>query len=166
MKTKILFFDDERRIAEVLQKNLELYDYEVTLVSTIGDFFVEINNLAITYDLIIMDIMAPLPDGNDVKWFSESEINNMDGGIRSGEVIADKIRNSNEPEYVAMNLSSSIGEVLADKIRGIVRYANVPILFYSAKGSVKSFSNAIYLSKPTLARDIVKEISVLLKNKA
>jgi len=153
MATKILFFDDEKRIAEILQKNLELYGYEVTLVSTISEFFAEINNIAVKYNLVLMDIMAPMPNADEMQWFSKSEIENMNEGISIGEILADKIRTGNE---------TNVGEVLAEKIRGIAKYANVPILFYSAKGRVKEYSNAKFLPKPALAKDIVEEIKKLL----
>jgi CheY-like chemotaxis protein len=54
-----------------LQKNLILsFGHDVTLVSTIRDFFNEIMGDT-QYDLIIMDIMAPLPK-EDVDFLSES----------------------------------------------------------------------------------------------
>lgn len=137
MATKILFFDDEKGIAEILQKNLELFNYDVKLVSTISELFAEINNTNITYNLMLMDIMAPMPNSNEKNMFSSLELSNMDNGIR-------------------------IGEIFVDKIRCIGKYSNVPILFYSAKGSVKSYPNTKFLPKPALAKDIVEEIKTLL----
>ncbi len=163
MATKILFFDDEKRIAEVLQKNLELFDFEVTLVSTIREFVAEINKTNITYNLLLMDVMAPLPSEEESKWFTEEEIEHMGGGLNTGVVLIDKIRSFSQEYLDSMSFGLNVGEVLSDKVRNIARYADIPILFYSAKSSIKQFSNASIIIKPALAKDIVEEIKALLK---
>ncbi|MDR2815528.1 MAG: hypothetical protein LBB62_02335 [Proteiniphilum sp.] len=163
MTVKILFFDDEKRIAETLQKNLELFNYEVKLVSTITDFVAEINNATVTYDLLLMDIMAPMPSEMEKNWFNPEELNHMEKGLKTGQVLVDKIRYFNAHDLKSMNRGSNVGEVLTEKVRGIAKYVNVPVLFYSAKSSVKEFPNAKLITKPALARDIVDAIESLLK---
>jgi len=163
MATKILFFDDEKTIAETLKKNLELFDFDVTLVSTISEFFAEINKTNVTYDLLLMDIMAPLPSKEEIKWFTEEEINHMSQGSNTGVVLIDIIRGFSNEEIVSMNLGYNVGEVLTNKVRGTNKYSNIPVLFYTAKNSVKQFANAKLITKPALAKDIVEEIKALLE---
>ena len=139
MDKKILFFDDEKNIAETMQKNLELFGYNVTLVSSIADLLEEIAR-DIDYDLIIMDIMAPIPYNDDRNRFSMSEISNMCNGIK-------------------------VGEVLVDKIRQIDKYINIPILIYSARSDVKTFTKSKHLRKPALVKTVIEEIEKLLNNK-
>ncbi|MDR1342587.1 MAG: hypothetical protein LBK18_04930 [Prevotellaceae bacterium] len=163
MAKKILFFDDERRIAEILQKNLELFGYDVKLVSTISDFVAEINRTTITYDLLLMDIMAPMPSEEEMKWFTIEEKGHMEEGRNTGVVLVDKIRDLNLGDINSMALGLNVGVVLTDKVRGIARYANIPVLFYSAKSYVKSFPKSKLITKPALTKDIVKEIETLLQ---
>lgn len=138
MAKKILFFDDEKNIAETLQKNLELFNYDVVLVSSISELFAQIENAATNYDLVLMDIMAPVPSENEEKCrFSPLELSNMSNGIR-------------------------VGEILVDKIRSNQKYTNLPVLFYSARDNVKEYTNAKFIKKPALAKNIVEEIEKLL----
>lgn len=139
LKAKILFFDDEKAIAETLQKNVELFNFDVTLVSTISELFEKINKDDV-YDLIIMDCMSPMPSSDEVKQFSSKELSNMDNGRR-------------------------VGEILVEKIRSETKYANVPVLFYSAREYVKSYTKAKHIRKPELAKTIVGEINNLLNLK-
>lgn len=163
MAIKILFFDDEKRIAEVLQKNLELFDLDIKLVSTISEFLAEINKATVTYDLLLMDIMAPMPSEEEKKWFTNEEIGHMGKGLNTGVVLIDKIRNFSQEDFASMSFGTNLGEILADKVRGTAQYADIPVLFYTAKSSVKQFPNAKLLTKPALAKDILNEINELLK---
>jgi CheY-like chemotaxis protein len=139
MATKILFFDDEKNIAEIVQKNLALFGFDVILVSTITELFAEIENESITYNLVLMDIMAPKPSKDEEKnKFTPLELSNMSNGIR-------------------------IGEILVNKIRNISRYADIPILFYSARDNVKTPYNTKHIRKPALAKEIIEGINSLLK---
>jgi CheY-like chemotaxis protein len=165
MDKKILFFDDEQGIA-VVQKNLELFGYDVKLVSTISEFFAEINKTTVTYDLLLMDIMAPMPSEEEKKRFTDDEIAHMDAGLSTGVVLIDKIRNFSQSDNVSMCSGANVGEVLANKVGGIARYVNIPVLFYSAKSSVKQFPNMKLITKPALAKNIVEEIEALLKGGA
>ena len=138
-KKKILFFDDED-IAETLQKNLELFDYDVTLASNITAFFDKVDSSKV-YDLVIMDIMAPMPSSDEERnKFTKDELLNMAGGHR-------------------------IGEILADKITNMSKYSNIPVLFYSARANVNTerYKKAKHIRKPELAKTIVDEINNLLK---
>jgi len=137
MNKKILFFDDEKEIAETLQKNLELFDFDVTLVSNVSALFDKINSEDV-YNLIIMDCMAPEPSSDEEKkLFSSKELSNMENGIR-------------------------VGEILVEKIRCYENYSNVPVLFYSARADVKLYEKTKHLRKPELAKTIVQEINSLL----
>ncbi|MCL2682224.1 MAG: hypothetical protein FWE63_01905 [Bacteroidales bacterium] len=142
MKKRILYFDDED-IAETMQKNLELFDFDVILVSTITDFFEKIDSNNV-YDLLLMDIMAPVPSSDDEKnKFSRNELSNME-----------------EAE------GRNVGEVLAYKITNMPKYSNTPVLFYSARAYVNTerYKKARHIRKPELAETIVEEIKNLLKS--
>jgi CheY-like chemotaxis protein len=162
MATKILFFDDEKRIAEILQKNLELFGYDVKLVSTISEFVAEINETTETYDLLLMDIMAPMPSEEERNLFTDDELDHMERGLNTGVVLIDKIR-VNADTLASMNFGLNVGEVLTERARGITRYTNIPVLFYSAKSRVKQFPNSKLITKPALAKDIINEIKQLLE---
>ncbi len=162
MATKILFFDEEKKIAEVLRDNLKLFDYDVKLVSTITDFMTEIYKTTVTYNLLLMDIMAPLPSEEEKEqWFTKEEIDHMANGLNTGVVLIDKIRSLSQEAYI--NFGKNVGEELPLKDRGIAKYANIPVLFYSAKRSAKDFPHAKLITKPALAKDILCEIETLLE---
>jgi DNA-binding NtrC family response regulator len=137
MAAKILYFDDKKQTGEILQKNLELFDYDVNLVSTFRDFIGEIHNETVTYDLLLMDIMAVMPSEEEREWFTTAEIEYMDKG-------------------------RNIGVVLVEKVRDVTKYINIPILFYSVKSYVKQFPYS-KLTEPALTKDIVEKIKQLLK---
>ena len=137
MDKKILFFDDEKDIAVILKDNLELFGYYVKLVSSIVDLLEEIEREDIDYDLAIMDIMAPIPHDEIYKHFSSDEITNMSEGMR-------------------------VGEVLVNRIRQKGKYSNIPVLIYTARSEVKSFSNSRGIKKPAICKDVMVEIEKLL----
>lgn len=89
-KKKVLFFDDELFISRVLAESLQLFGWDVTLVSEINELFKIIKSEC--YDIIILDIMAPIPEiENESIRFTKKEIDEMDNGINTGVVIAKKI---------------------------------------------------------------------------
>ena len=139
MNERILFFDDEEMIAKTMQNNLKLFGFDITLISSIGGFLEEIKSNT-DYDLVIMDVMAPMPSDDIKKSFTAIEISNMANGIK-------------------------VGEVLMSKIRKVDKYANIPILIYSARPESKAFKNSKYIRKPDLARNINDEIENLLNKK-
>ncbi len=141
MAKKILFFDDEREIAMSMQKNLEINDYDVDLVCTINEFIESIENNSITYDLILMDVMSPLPNGDEKSKFSKTELDNMNYGLHVGEVLADKIRNNHYSKY-----------------------AKVPIIFYTIRNNVRAFDNSKHVRKPVLVKELIEEIDKLIIN--
>lgn len=136
---KILYFDDEMSLAKPLVENLKRKGLNIKLVSTIHDLFNELKN-DILYNLIILDIMAPLPsdDSVDKEIFSDNEINQMNNGLETGKV-------------------------LFSRLRKVEKHQNIPILFYSAK-RIPSISvvNTYYIRKPELASEIFKKIETIL----
>lgn len=140
---RILYFDDEKWMSEILQKSLQetCSQYQINRVSTIQYFFEELES-PFAYDLIILDVMAPMSllYGNEdvLKHFTDSEIRNM-----------------------AVDLN--IGEVLFKKIREIEHYARTPILFYSAKPTIDiEDSKTAFIRKPEFADVIHDKIQSLL----
>ena len=140
MKNKhILFFDDEKFTSESLIKNLvDNYGYNIHHVSQLKLLFDELHTKH--YDLIILDIMAPIPDNIQEKTlFSEAEIIKMCDGSNTGVVVAEKIWSLEE-------------------------YSNVPILFITAKRTKPNLSKpkTSIIRKPELAAIISEEIQKLL----
>ena len=89
-KYRVLHFDDELFIASALSNSLELYGWDVTFVSEIDKLFKELKNNH--YDVLIMDIMAPIPElENDHVTFSPEEIQRMDDGLNTGIILTEKI---------------------------------------------------------------------------
>ena len=89
-RVKVLFFDDEVFISKTLTNTLILIGWDVTLVSEIDSLFEKLDKKR--YDILILDIMAPIPNmKNKVITFKNKEIEEMNGGINTGVVIAKKI---------------------------------------------------------------------------
>src|SRR5690625_8037026 len=65
MDQKILVVDDEKPIADILKFNLENEGYEV-ICAYDGDEAIELTH-AENPDLILLDIMLPKRDGNEVR---------------------------------------------------------------------------------------------------
>jgi CheY-like chemotaxis protein len=140
MKNKrILFFDDEKFTSESLIKNLvDNYGYNIHYVSKLTLLFDELHTKH--YDLIILDIMAPIPDNMQEKaLFSEAEIMKMCEGSNTGVVVAEKIWSLEE-------------------------YLDIPILFITAKRVRPNFTKpkTAIIRKPELAATISEEIQKLL----
>lgn len=140
----VLHFDADPFITCVLSKQLILLSWDVTLVSEIDMLFEElINN---QYDAIIMDIMAPIPplENEHVK-FTQKEIDEMNGGMNTGVVLAKKILYTTQ-------------------------YKDIPILFLTAKSrnpildnpDFANNSKCRYIRKPALASDVSKALQDLL----
>ena len=90
MKNRVLHFDDEPFQARALAENLKFFGWDVTLVSEIDGLFKELNNNH--YDVLIMDIMAPIPQlENEHVTFSSEDIQRMDDGLNTGVIITEKI---------------------------------------------------------------------------
>ncbi len=140
MKRSILIFDDEVNIAYSVKSNLELYDFDVTLVSTITQFYDKIEDLNTDFSILIIDIMSPIPtEHSERSRFTSAELNSMYHGIRVGETLVSKLRNSLD-----------------------CKYHNIPVLFYSIRENVSGFSNSKLVKKPALVNDLITEINSLL----
>lgn len=140
-KKKVLFFDDELFISRVLAESLQLFGWDVTLVSEINELFKIIKSEC--YDIIILDIMAPVPEiENESIIFTKNEIDEMDKGINTGVVVAKKIWELKQ---------------------------EIPILFLSAKqinntiAQLPKARNFGYIRKPEHARIISDKLLELLK---
>jgi CheY-like chemotaxis protein len=140
---RILYFDDEKWMSGTLQKNLqETYpQYQIYRVSTIQLFLAELQSHE-RYDLIMLDIMAPMAlitENDDVrKKFSITDINGMSDGL-------------------------NIGEILYREVRAINWCSEIPVLFYSAKQKVNiQDSNTAFIRKPEFANVIHDKIQSLL----
>ena len=62
---KICVVEDEKSIAEIVQLNLELEGYDVTVINNGGDAR-SIFEKKINFDLIILDVMLPVVNGVDL----------------------------------------------------------------------------------------------------
>ncbi len=147
VQKKLLFFDNQSSVVKSLVMNLRLLEWDVTFVSDIDILFHEMNQNH--YDIFILDIMAPVPNLEECKYctFTVAKMNEMDGGMNTGVVLAKKI----------WELES---------------YKETPILFLS--GRVNPIpSDAIlqkrhnqkkcdYLRKPQWAKEIDKKLLELL----
>jgi CheY-like chemotaxis protein len=132
---KILYFDDEPFIAQNLCHELRFYGWNVVIVSAIDQLFQELANHR--YDILILDIIAPVPD---MKYhfvdFNSSEIEAMDGGMNTGIVLAEKIwEDKKNKDFPVLFLSR--------------RRRPDEIIQFILKGK-----KCEYLRKPQLAKDI------------
>lgn len=139
---KILFFDDEPFISNYLVQSLnEILGWrDITFISTTDDLVNEVTNEKVTYDLFVLDVMAPMPSDNLIKNFTQVELNKMDEG-------------------------RGVGLVMAEKIRGDEKYTNVPIVFLTARSiiipdSIKEMSS--YLRKPISPEELSNKMKELL----
>lgn len=137
---KILYFDDEPFISRALAEHLRLvYKREVTLVSEINELFDELKDNQ--YDIIILDIMTPVPDSHI---FTKREIKEMEGGMSTGIVLAKKIWKQN---------------------------GSIPILFLTARSQPDAITHfkdegrkCDWLRKPELAKTINEKLLELLNS--
>ncbi len=143
-KYRVLHFDDDPFQASALRNSLELFGWDVTLVSEIDELFKELNNNH--YDALIMDIMAPTPSANNrYVTFTRKEIENMNNGMNTGVV-------------------------LTKKILTMPKYKGIPILFLSARKAPflenpeLNNCNCDYLRKPQLARSVDIKLKELLNH--
>lgn len=140
-KNRVLYFDDDAFAADILAGELELYYcWEITVVSKIDDLFQELRDENNTYNVLIMEIMAPTACCEE-KLFTKNDIRSMEKGMNTGVVLAKKIW--------ATEMS----------------YTNVPVLFYSAKIMEilpNNGRNCYYLQKPTLTKVISDQLHQLL----
>jgi CheY-like chemotaxis protein len=141
--TRILYFDDENWNSEPLIKNIEdsYPEYQIKYVENVENFLYEIST-GTKYDLIIIDIMAPMVlilDNENVRsQFTDNQIEFMKEGLSAGEVFYEKIRRTKD-------------------------YESIPILFYSAKrASSISDPNTSFLRKPELVEDIHQKIQLMI----
>ena len=144
-KYRVLHFDDEPLILKALAENLKLLGWDVTHVSEIDRLFKNLNNNH--FDVLIMDIMAPIPElENDHVTFSPEEIQRMDDGLNTGVILTEKIW----------------------QLEG---YRNIPVLFLSARIHLNEIIQPLkighkcnYLQKPQLAKTIDEKLRELLSN--
>ena len=141
-KKKILYFDDEPFISVALVDSLNLYEWDVTFVSSINDLFLELNQSL--YNIIILDVMSPIPSSECKHVFSESDLDDMSNGLTTGVV-------------------------LAKEIWKMEQYKDTPILFLSGREFPRSSSkllekiNCDYMRKPQLAINVDQKLSEMLK---
>lgn len=145
-KKKILFFDDDSFITQILAQNLEVIGWEVTLVSEINDLFSNLKKRR--FDIIILDIMAPIPKANnEYVNFTKDEIAEMDEAMNTGVVAAKKIWDIENKKY-----------------------KNIPILFLSAKKDPRPENPELqtdkcdYLRQPELVSTINEKLEKLMNN--
>lgn len=146
-KDKVLYFDDDPFINSALAQTLSLFNWDVLLVPDIDILFKELKTHH--FNIIIMDIMAPIPQKNN-KYicFTSKEIDEMEMGLNVGVVLAKKI-------WKEINQT-------------------IPILFLSVKSNPipndfeLSHFNCDFLRKPQLAKDVDEKLRLLLNknNKA
>lgn len=145
MKNRILHFDDEPFISMALVRGLEFDGWDVTLVSEIDRLFYKLNNNH--FDVLIMDIMAPIPQlENEHVTFSSEDIQRMDDGLNTGIILTEKIWQLEE-------------------------YRDIPVLFLSARNRPDEIELFLqighkceYLRKPELTETIDEKLRELLSN--
>lgn len=143
-KKKVLFFDDELFITKALAKSLELFGWEVKLVSEIDDLFRELRTRQ--FDILILDQMAPIPNQeNRYINFTLKEIDEM-----------------------KQAQGTNVGVIIAKKIWNELKM-NIPILFLSAKKSpipddsdLNDIIKCDYLRKPQFAKAVDEKLRELL----
>jgi DNA-binding response OmpR family regulator len=140
-KKKVLYFDDEPFITQALAQSLELFGWDVILVSEIDVLFRELKTHQ--FNVLILDIMAAVPNSeNRYVSFTPEEIDKMDNGLNVGIVLAKKI-------WYELKM-------------------NIPILFLSAKRNPIPEEPELdeikcaYLRKPQLAKEVEKRLNELL----
>ena len=145
-KKRILFFDDEPFISDILAQSLRLFDWDVTLVSDIDVLFQNLHNSSRPYEIIVLDIMAPIPKAvSEYVTFTKKEINDMDNGMNTGIVVAKKVWDIENHKY-----------------------QNIPILFLSARkdprpeNPILQTDKCDYVSKPELAKAIDDRLKKML----
>lgn len=140
---KILYFDDELKTAQPLSNSLmEVFGYNVNYVSKLSDFLTMLDSND-TFDLIILDIMAPIPTNQERDLFKKNEIEDMNKGLDTGVI-------------------------LFDRLRRIDKYKFVPVLIYTARSNVNNIikeNNVEILRKPELTITISNTIKKMLKDK-
>lgn len=144
---KVLFFDDEPATNNYLIRNLvENYGWNgenrIVFVSTAEGLLRYVNQDDVSYDLFVLDVMAPMPTVGFESQFDQDEINRMN----KGELF---------------------GYVMAEKIRRVEKYNKVPIVFLTGRQippipeKEKDFTR--YIRKPVLADEISMIMDDLLK---
>ena len=142
-KKKVLYFDDEPFITRALARSLELFGWDVTLVSEIDDLIKELKTWQ--FDILILDLMAPIPNQkNKYINFTPNEIDEMKQaqGTNVGVIVAKKIWNELEKR--------------------------IPILFLSARRNPIPEDPELnelkcdYLRKPQLAKEVHDKLNSLL----
>lgn len=142
-KNRILYFDDDKITAKIVANELKSYHWEINVVSTIEDFFLEIQYN--DYDGIIMDIIAPIST-------YETDF------IRINKIDIKKAREGQS--------GMSTGIILTEKVWEKKDYADLPVLFYSMKKKIAfkpiEGKKWHYLHKPSLIKNINEELCKLL----
>ena len=139
---RLLLFDNQSFVVKSLVLNLRLLGWDVTFVSSINDLFLELNQSL--YNIIILDVMSPIPSSECKHVFSESDLDDMSNGLTTGVV-------------------------LAKEIWKMEQYKDTPILFLSGREFPRSSSkllekiNCDYMRKPQLAINVDQKLSEMLK---
>lgn len=103
-KKKILYFDDEPFLSICLVDSLK-DDWDVTFVDRVDELFKELNRHK--FDILILDIMAPIPEMEyPYVSFTNREIDEMDEGINTGVVLAEKIWTEIDGNYIILFLTA------------------------------------------------------------
>ena len=143
-RIKLLFFDDDPITVKSLTLNLNKMGWSVKYVIDIDTLFYELS--LNHYDILILDLVAPIPVIEECKYvnFEESDIDEMgDDGTLTGVV-------------------------LAKKIWAIDEYKEIPVLFHSARCSPIPGDNELqngkcsFIRKPEFAIGIDKKLREML----
>lgn len=135
---KLLLFDNQSFVVKSLVTNLKLLGWDVTFVSDIDELFLKLNQSH--YNILILDVMSTV---HNTERFTESEIEEMDGGMNTGSVVAKKIWQMDG-------------------------YKDTPILFLSGRANpiprdtVLQNSNCRYMRKPEFAKKVNNELREML----
>lgn len=142
-ENKLLYFDDEPYLNIALARSLQLFNWDVTMVSEVDELFKELKTRQ--FNILILDLMAPVPNKeNKYVNFTHEEIYEMK-----------KLKGTN------------VGVIITKKIRNELKIST-PILFLSAKKNPipEDFElkdiNCDYLRKPQLAKAVNEKLIELL----
>lgn len=139
-KKKILYFDDEPFLSKCLVDSLK-DDWDVTFVKCVDELFKELNRHK--FDILILDIMAPIPEMEyPYVSFTNREIEEMDEGINTGVVLAEKIWTEIDGNYIILFLTARRVDTISQLSRNYkYDYIRKPVLISDLNIKLESMIN-------------------------
>jgi CheY-like chemotaxis protein len=131
---KILLVDDDIKTMRSLVEDLQItYGFEVVHLGIIDNVIEVLNGSR--FDIMILDIMMPIPSG-----WSFDEIRRSSEGISTGEVLYEKIRNT-FPELPILIYSAKEVKPFIDKKTIILRKPELPSEIVNRINKLSGYEN-------------------------